>query len=65
MPDRRARRSGGNAALSSASASVATTPPRALDARAAISQPTPGASAHAADAAVNRARPAANQRRLP
>ena len=46
------RRSGGNAAFSSASASgMIIAAPAPCTARAAISQPTPGASAHAAEAA--------------
>ena len=39
--------------------------PAPWTARAAISQPMPGASAHAADPAVNRPMPAANSRRRP
>jgi hypothetical protein len=66
MPRARPRRSGGNAAFTSASASGMTrVAPAPCTARAAISQPTPGASAHAAEAAVNSPRPAANSRRRP
>ena len=51
-------RSGGKAALSSARPSVSTSAaPDPWSARAAISQPTLGASALAADAAANRANP--------
>ena len=58
--------SGGNAALSSAIASGTTSAaPTPCMARAAISQPIVGASAHAADAATNSPRPAANMRRRP
>ena len=39
--------------------------PAPCTARAAISQPMPGASAQAAEAAANRPSPAANSRRLP
>ena len=42
-----------------------TAPPRPCTVRAAISAGAPGASAQAADATVNRARPAANTRRRP
>ena len=54
------RRSGGNAALSSARPSgITSAAPTPCAARAAISQPTPGASAHSADATVNIPRPTA------
>ncbi len=54
------RRSGGNAALSSASARVSTiAAPAPWTARAAINVPTSGATAQAAEAAANRPRPAA------
>ena len=53
-------RSGGNAALSSARPSVSTSAaPAPWTARAAISQPTLGASALAADAPANRPSPIA------
>ena len=62
MPSAQPRRSGGNAALSSASASGMTTAaPTPWTARAAISAPTPGASAHAADAAHEHAQPDGEQ----
>ena len=65
-PSAHARRSGGNAALSSASDSGAIiAAPTPCTARAAISQPTLVASAHAADAATNSSSPAANSRRRP
>ena len=54
------RRSGGKAALSSARPSgITSAAPTPWAARAAISQPTPGASAQSADATVNSPRPAA------
>ena len=54
------RRSGGKAALSSASPSgTSSAEPAPCAARAAISQPTLGASAHPADAAVNNPSPRA------
>jgi hypothetical protein len=60
------RRSGGKAALSSARPSGSSSAaPAPWTARATISQPTSGASAHAADAAVNRPRPAAYRLRRP
>ena len=66
MPIAHARRSGGKAALSSASESgITNAAPTPCTARAAISHPVPGASAQAADAATNRASPAANSRRRP
>ena len=65
-PSARPRCSGGNAALSSASASgITNAAPTPCTARAAISQPMLGASAHAADAATNSPRPATNMRRRP
>ena len=52
------RRSGGKAALSSASPSgMISAAPAPCTARAAISQPTSGASAQAADAAANSPKP--------
>ncbi len=60
------RSSRGNATLSSAIASgITSAAPAPWTARAAISQPMVGASAHAADAAVNSPRPATNIRRRP
>ena len=60
MPIAAPRFSGGNAALSSASPSGSTSAaPTPCAARAAISQPTPGASAHRTDAAVNTPMPTA------
>ena len=54
------RFSGGKAALSSARPSVSSSAaPAPWTARAAISHPTPGASAQAADAAANRPSPPA------
>ena len=54
------RLSGGKAALSSARPSgISSAAPAPCTARAAISQPTSGASAHAADATANRASPVA------
>ena len=54
------RRSGGKAALSSARPSgISSAAPTPWRARAAISQPAPGASAHSAEAKANSARPAA------
>ena len=58
MPIAAPRFAGGNAALSSASPSgISSAAPAPWTARAAISQPTSGASAQAADAAVKRPRP--------
>jgi hypothetical protein len=66
MPIAAPRFSGGNAALSSASASgISSAAPAPCTPRAAISVPASGASAQAADAAVNSARPAAYMRRRP
>ena len=66
IPSAQARRSGGNAALSSASDSGSTSAaPAPCTARAVTSAPAPGESAHAADAAVNSPRPAASIRRRP
>ena len=60
------RRSAEKAALTSASESVITSaPPTPWTARAAISQPASGASAHATEASENKARPAVNIRRRP
>ena len=60
------RFSGGNAALKSARPSgISSAEPAPCTARAAISQPTLGASAHAADATANKASPAAYSRRRP
>ena len=54
------RRSGGNAALRSASPSgIRSAAPAPWTARAAISEPASGASAQAADAAANSPRPTA------
>ncbi len=65
-PRARARRSGGYAALSSASAcGMIIAEPAPWTARAPISQPMPGASAHAADAVVNTPSPVASRRRRP
>ena len=58
------RFSGGNAALSSARPSgMISAAPAPWTARAAISQPTSGASAHAADATANSAEPGGVQPR--
>jgi hypothetical protein len=66
IPIAQPRRCGGTAALSTASASGMTmAAPAPWTARAAISQPTPGASAQPAEATVNRASPAAKTRRRP
>ena len=66
MPSAQARRWGGNAALSSASDSGSTSAaPAPCTARAVISAPASGDSAHAADAAVNSPRPAASRRGRP
>ena len=70
MPDQapiaRPRRSAGNAPASSVRVSgVTTAAPAPCTARAAISAPVVGASAAAAEAAVNRARPSTNIRRRP
>ena len=66
MPMAQARRCGGNPADSSANASGRTSaPPAPWAALAAISTPAFGASAHAADAAVNKPRPTASMRRRP
>ena len=60
MPIAAPRRSGGNAALSSARPSgMISAAPAPCTARAAISLPTSGASAPAADAAANRPSPTA------
>jgi len=66
IPMAQPRRCGGKAALSRASASgMIIAAPAPCTARAAISAPTPGASAHAADAAANTPRPTAKTRRQP
>ena len=66
MPIARPRRCAGNAAFSRASAiGMMAAAPAPWTARAAISTPTLGASAHTADAAANRASPAAKTRRRP
>ena len=66
MPMAQARRCGGNPADSSANASGRTSaPPAPCTALAAIRAPALGASAHAAEAAVNNPRPAASMRRCP
>ena len=60
------RRSGGKAALSSASASgMIMAAPAPCTVRATTSAPTDGARAQAADAAAKRTSPAANIRRRP
>jgi hypothetical protein len=60
------RRSGGNAALRSASPSgMIKAAPAPWSARAAISHPASGASAHSADAPANSASPAAYELRRP
>ena len=66
MPIAAPRRSGGNAAESRAKPSGRTSAaPAPWIARAAISTPTLGASAQAAEASANRTRPAAYMRRRP
>ena len=66
IPSAEPRRSGGNAALTSAKASVMTSAaPPPWTARAAIRAPIVGASAQAAEASANSPRPAANMRRRP
>jgi len=66
MPSARARRSGGNAPDSRAIAcGMIMAEPAPCTARATISQPTLGASAHTADITVNRLRPTRNSRRRP
>ena len=66
IPSARARRSTGYAAVSSVSPSgITSAAPAPWTARAAISRPTLGASAHAADASENNPSPAANSRRRP
>ena len=66
MPSAPPRRSGGNAAPTSAKASVITSAaPAPWNVRATISHPASGARAQAADAAVKRAIPAVNMRRRP
>ncbi len=66
MPSAEPRRCGGNAVPTSASASVViSAAPTPWAARAAISHPTDGATAHAADASANSATPPANIRRRP
>ena len=65
-PMARPRDSDGKFALSSASAiGMMAAAPAPWTARAAIREPTSGASAHAAEAATNSARPPANTRRRP
>jgi hypothetical protein len=60
------RRSGGKAALTSVIASAVTNAaPAPCTARPSTRTTTSGAAAHAADAAVKRAIPAANMRRRP
>ena len=66
MPMAQARRCGGKPAESSASASGSTSAaPAPCTALAATSAPAFGASAHAADAAVNNPVPTASMRRRP
>lgn len=66
VPSTRGRSAGGNATLSSASATgITMAAPAPWTARAAINHPAPVARAHAADAAVNNPRPAMNTRRRP
>ena len=66
MPSAQARRCGGNAAESRASASGSiSAAPAPWMARAATSAPASGARAHPAEAAVNRLTPAASMRRRP
>ena len=66
MPSAQARRCGGNAAESRASASGSiSAAPAPWMARAATSAPASGARAHPAEAAVNRPTPAASIRRRP
>ena len=66
IPSALARRCGGYAADSRASAcGMIMAEPAPCTARATISQPTDGASAHAADMAVNSPSPARNSRRRP
>jgi hypothetical protein len=65
-PIAHARRSGGNASVRIAIESgITSAAPAPCTARIAIRKPTLGASAQAADAAQNRARPAASSRRRP
>jgi hypothetical protein len=60
------RAAGGNASLNSASASgMIIAAPAPWTARAAMREPASGAMAHAAEAAANRPRPAANRRLRP
>ena len=60
------RAGGGNASLSSATASgMISAAPAPCTARAAISEPASGATAHPTEAAANRPRPPANRRRRP
>jgi hypothetical protein len=66
IPSADPRRSGGNAALTSANASVViSAAPIPCRARAAISHPIAGATAQAAEASANRPTPAANIRLRP
>ena len=66
MPVAQARRSGGKPADSMATAIGSTSAePAPCTARAATRTPASGATAHAADAAVNRPRPTASIRRRP
>ena len=65
-PSTRPRRSGGTAADSKVRVSgISIAAPTPCTARAATSQPIPGASAAAADPAVNTASPTVNSRRRP
>ncbi len=66
IPSAQPRRPGGKAALTRAKASVTIrAAPAPCTTRAAISHPTEGASAQAAEASANSPRPAANIRRRP
>ena len=66
IPIAQPRRCGGTAAFSTASASgMIMAAPAPWTVRAAISQPTPGATAQPAEATVNSASPTANTRRRP
>jgi len=66
IPSAQPRRCGGKAAFSRASASgITIAAPTPCSARAAISAPIPGASAHAADPDANTPSPATKTRRRP
>jgi hypothetical protein len=53
------------ASMTARLAGVISAPPTPCRARAAMSQPMPGAAAHSTDATVNQANPARNTRRRP